>query len=99
MLDHAREALEHAGKRSKQELEKDRVRYLAIVHLVEIVGEAAGRLTPEEQSQYPGIPWREIVGTRNRLVHGYDQVDSEQLWMILKTDLPDLICRLEEHLR
>jgi len=98
MLDHGREALAHVHGKSRKDFEADRLRHLAVVHLVEIVGEAASRVPPDVQSRYPDIPWREIVGTRNRLIHGYDNIDNDQLWKILETDLPDLIPKLEKYL-
>jgi uncharacterized protein with HEPN domain len=63
--------------------------------LLEIVGEAASRIALEEQARHPEIPWSEIVGLRNRLIHGYDVVDLDILWKILTTDLPPLISALE----
>ena len=68
---------------------------LALVRLVEIVGEAANRLPIEDQSRYPSIPWKEIVGMRNRLVHGYDAIDLDVLWDTVRIDLPQLIEELE----
>jgi len=81
--------------RKKENLARDRVLELALVLLIEIVGEAANRLPIEDQARYPSIPWREIVGMRNRLVHGYDAVDLDVLWDTVKEDLPELIKELE----
>ena len=69
MYDHAKEAVELLAGRKKENLARDRVLELALVRLIEIVGEAANRLPIEDQARYPSIPWREIVGMRNRLVH------------------------------
>jgi uncharacterized protein with HEPN domain len=82
-----------AGK--KQIFPSNRVLELALVRLVEIVGEAANRLPIEDQSRYPSIPWKEIVGMRNRLVHGYDAIDLDVLWDTVRIDLPQLIEELE----
>ncbi len=98
MLDHAREALEYSKGATRQGLIADRIRHLALVHLVVVVGEAASRLSPVEQARYPEIPWRNVVGTRNRLIHGYDNVNEEALWEILTHDLPDLVAKLERSL-
>ena len=57
---------------------------LALVRLLEVVGEAASRVPVDERSQYPQIPWSQIVALRNRLIHGYDSVDFDILWQILK---------------
>jgi uncharacterized protein with HEPN domain len=62
---------------------------------VEIVGEAAGRVTNETQVQLPEIPWKEITSTRHRMVHAYDAIDLEILWSIVSLDLPALVKKLE----
>jgi uncharacterized protein with HEPN domain len=68
---------------------------LALVRLLEIVGEAASRVPNDECAKYPEIPWPEIVGLRNRLIHGYDAVDLDILWQIIVHDLPPLIATHE----
>ena len=95
MLDHAREALVLVEGRSRSDLDEDRVLNLAVVRLLEIVGEAAGRVSPEVRERYSAIPWPQIVGLRNRLIHGYDAVDMGILWQILQKDLPPLVQSLE----
>ena len=60
-----------------------------------IVGEAANRVPHEKQSQHPEIPWPQIIGLRNRLIHGYDAVDYDILWQIITEDLPLLVDALE----
>ncbi len=95
MLDAAREAGELARKRSRESLDTDRLFSLASVHLLEIVGEAAGRVSADTRCRYPRIPWQEIVGMRHRLAHGYDDVDLDIVWQVLTHDLPPLIAELE----
>lgn len=70
MLDHAREAMSHARGRSRQDLESDRLLALGLVRLLEVVGEAAARVPENVRAKHPDIPWQEIVGLRNRLIHG-----------------------------
>lgn len=96
MLIYAREAVAMAGQTSLKDLEKDRVMQLAMQKLVEIIGEAANRVSEEVQQGHPGIPWPQIIGMRNRLVHGYDDVNLDILWKIVETDLPPLIQQLED---
>lgn len=91
MLDHAREALALVADLSADEFKADRVLNLALVRLVEIVGEAASRVPEELRIRHPGIPWRQIVGMRNRLTHGYDAIDLDILWEVLSNDLPPLV--------
>jgi uncharacterized protein with HEPN domain len=96
MLDHAREAVAIAKDKTRDDLHTDRILNLALVRLLEIVGEAASRTPLEERAQHNDIPWAQIVGLRNRLIHGYDSVDFEILWQIVNSDLPNLIAKLEQ---
>ena len=98
MLDHAREAIILSKGESLEDLVDDRVLGLAIVRLMEIVGEAANRVPKEERSKHPEIPWTQIISLRNRLIHGYDAIDYEILWHILNHDLPELVISLERTL-
>jgi uncharacterized protein with HEPN domain len=98
MLDHAREAVAMARDRTRSELDTDRQLNLSLVRLLEIIGEAAGRVPAEERVRHPDIPWPEIVGLRNRLIHGYDSVDFDILWQIVSDDLPPLIAAHERAL-
>ena len=91
MLDYAREAVEMAGEKTSEELGKNRQLGLALIHLVELIGEAASQVSRDMQAQYPQIPWPEIISTRNRLIHGYDYVDYDILFDTIKNDLPALI--------
>jgi uncharacterized protein with HEPN domain len=79
MLDHAREAVALAQGKTRSDLDVDRMLNLALVRLLEIIGEAANRIPRDEQAQHPQIPWAQVVSLRNRLVHGYDSVDFDIL--------------------
>jgi uncharacterized protein with HEPN domain len=96
MLDHAREAVQMVQGKTRVDLEGHRMLELALVRLIEVVGEAAARVSEETQRRHGAIPWRAIVGTRNRLVHGYDTVDLDVLWQTVEEDLPLLIVELEK---
>ncbi len=95
MLDHAREAMAVVQGKLRADLDADRVLNLALVRLLEIIGEAANPVPEEEQARHPEIPWPQIVSLRNRLIHGYDSVDFDILWQIVTEDLPPLITSLE----
>lgn len=95
MLDHAREAVAMAEGASRSDLDADRMLALALTHLVEIIGEAAGNVHSEFRETLPDIPWSAIVGMRNRLIHGYAYVDYDILWDTLTNNLPVLIEQLE----
>ncbi|RJO65997.1 MAG: DUF86 domain-containing protein [Myxococcales bacterium] len=95
MLDHAAEAVEMSRGRTPRELDQDRQLNLALVRLMEVVGEAAARVSPETRKEHPSIPWPRVVALRNRLIHGYDEVDFDVLWKILREDMPQLIVELQ----
>ncbi len=96
MRDHAREAVDMVRGRSRADLDTDRQLNLALVRLVEVIGEAANRVSEDFRSRYPQVPWREAVGMRNRIIHGYDVIDFDILWSVLQKDLPPLIEKLEK---
>ncbi len=96
MLDAASEAAALAKGKQRGDIETDRLLGLALVRLLEVLGEAAGRASDETRSRHPAIPWSRIVGLRNRLIYGYDSVDMEVLWAIITKDLPPLIAAVEK---
>jgi uncharacterized protein with HEPN domain len=69
----------------------DEVLFWALVAQVAMLGEAASRVTEESRLRYPEIPWREIVGMRNQLVHGYWSIDPDELWRTIQRDIPVLV--------
>ena len=91
MRDHAREASDLIVGRQRADLDRERVLSLALVQLMQILGEAANRVSEECRNQQPEIPWTQIVALRNRLIHGYDEIDFDILWQILTNDLPPLL--------
>ena len=95
MLNHAREAVDMARDRQREELKQNRMLELALVRLVEIVGEAATRVSDACQQRHAAVPWLQARGMRNRLIHGYDKIDLDVLWDTLGEDLPPLIAELE----
>jgi uncharacterized protein with HEPN domain len=95
MLDFSREAVAMLRGQAESHLASDRMLELALVRLVEIIGEAAARVSSKARARHPQIPWAVIVGMRNRLVHGYDRVDLAVLWETVTHDLPALIRELE----
>lgn len=99
MLSHSREAVQLLTGTSREAFGRDRVLQLASTRLIEIVGEAANRITSEGRQAHPEIPWNRIVGMRNRLVHGYDVIDYDLLWDTVTCDLPPLIESLNKALK
>ncbi len=68
----------------------------AVVRALEIVGEATKRLPMSLREEYPGIPWRGMAGLRDRIVHGYDTVDMEILWAVVKNEIPRIRPQLQQ---
>ena len=93
---YAREAVEISSGKTRQDLDRDRLLNLALTRLLEILGEAANRVPEDIRTQYPDLPWLQMIAVRNRLIHGYDSVDLDVLWVIIQNDLPVLIIRLQE---
>lgn len=96
MLDAAKEAVSFTQGKQRSDLDKDRKLVLAIIRLVEVVGEAAGRISKEVQSAHSQIPWAAIVGMRNHLIHAYFDIDVDRVWDTVHDDLPPLIMALEQ---
>jgi len=81
--------------RKRADLELGDIFQLALTRLVEIIGEAASRVSGPTREKHREIPWSDMVGMRNRLIHGYDVVDLNLLWDTVEIDLPPLIAALE----
>jgi len=75
--DSAKEALSFVKSRTREDLDDERMLSLALVRLVEIMGEAANHISEPCQSKYLKIPWRQIIGMRNRMIHAYFDVDLD----------------------
>ena len=95
MLEAALKVREFVAGLSLDEVRTDEMRALAVVRLLEIIGEAARVVSTDFRDANPEIPWAQIVGLRNRLIHGYDDVDWDVLWGIVSDDLPILIDALQ----
>ena len=95
MLDAAKEALSFASGKSRTDLESNRMLVLALVKDIEIIGEAASRVSEEFKARYSQIPWLEIIGMRNRLIHVYFDVDLDVLWSTVTKNLPQLVVELD----
>jgi uncharacterized protein with HEPN domain len=95
MLDNALKAKTLMRGKTREDLDSDWVDTLALVRLLEVIGEAANRVPDEEQRLRPEIPWSQIIGLRNRLIHGYDAIDLDILWQVVLQDLDPLIESLE----
>lgn len=80
MLDAAREAISFSRGRTRTDLDSDKMLTFALVRAIEIVGEAASKVTAQTRSEFPEMPWQDIVGMRNRIVHAYFDIDLDRVW-------------------
>ena len=99
MLDAAREALTFVRDRGKDDLRTNRMLALSLIKEIEIIGEAASKVSPELKQNLRSIPWADIVGMRNRLIHAYFEVDFDILWDTVSSALDPLILQLETSLQ
>jgi uncharacterized protein with HEPN domain len=91
----ATEAIEFRGQYDEQAFRADIKTQSAVLHKLLIIGEATKRLSPEFREAHSGIPWKDIAGMRDRLIHQYDQVDLKQVWDSLVEGLPVLVAFLQ----
>lgn len=98
MLDAAQEACRFLHDRSPDNLATDTMLNFAVRHAIEIIGEAAGKVSPETRVLLPDIPWQQVTGMRNRLIHAYFDVSPSILWDTVTLSLPALIAALERAL-
>lgn len=96
MYDGAGEIQKFTNGKTRHDLEHDRLLSLAIVHLLEIIGEAANKVTPDFRAKYSQIPWKSIVEMRNRLIHGYYDIDLDIVWKTVTNEIPPLYNSLAE---
>ena len=96
MLNAAREARSFTQNKTRGSLDKSRQLELALVKSIEIIGEAATRITDECRKELSQIPWANIIGMRNRLIHAYFDINRDILWKTVTDDLPPLITELQK---
>ena len=94
MLDAAEEAARFVAGASRSDLDTNRMLAFALVRAIEIVGEAAGKVSQETRIAYPDLPWRDMLGMRNRIIHAYFDIDLDRVWDTVTEDLPPLADRL-----
>ncbi len=94
--DAASEILKYTKGKTRKDFESERILNLSVVHLLEILGEAAAGVSKEVQTQYKKIPWKSIIAMRNRLIHRYFDINLDIVWETIIQDIPPLIPNLKE---
>lgn len=95
MLDATRGALSLVAGKTRQNLNADLMLTLACIRLLEVIGEAASQVSAEFRARYPDVPWNQMIGMRNRLIHAYFDINLDVLWETLANSLPSLLPTLE----
>ena len=96
MLEAAREVVSFSQNETRDSLDIKRMLTLSIVKDLEIIGEAASKVTKKCREETPQIPWQNIISMRNRLIHAYFDINLDIVWTTVIEDLPPLIAELEE---
>lgn len=98
MLEAARDALSFVAGKTREDLSGDRMLALSLVKSIEIIGEAAGKVSSVCKTQFDEIPWPDIIAMRNRLIHAYFDVNLDVVWQTVVQELPQLVAELEKAL-
>jgi len=99
MLDAAETAAGFCRGKSRSDLDSNRMLVFAVVRAIEVIGEAAGQVSDETKAALASLPWRQMSGMRNRLIHAYFDIDLDRLWDTVSADLPPLIAELQAALQ
>jgi uncharacterized protein with HEPN domain len=95
MVEAAQAAQQFMAGRDRAALDQDQMLLFAVVRALEIVGEAATRVSPETRAAMPDVPWQAIIGMRNRVVHAYFNIDRQVVWKTVSAELPQLLPALQ----
>ena len=95
ILEASEKSINFLSDHTKEDLETDEKLALSVIRLLEIVGEAASQVSEDYRAKHPDIPWKNMVALRNRLIHGYFDVDLDIVWDTVNTDLPPVVRLLQ----
>ncbi len=95
MIEACEAAVDFIAGHTREDLDKDRMLFFAVVRAVEIIGEAASKISEGTRAVHDDIPWSAISGMRNRLVHAYFDIDANIVWVAATEEIPALLSRLQ----
>jgi len=98
MLEAAQALCKHMSQKSLSDLEKDRLLLGGVIRELLLIGEAANAVSAQSKAKMTGIPWREVIGMRNQLIHSYFEISYRIIWTTVTEDIPKLISELEKTL-
>ena len=96
MIEFCESVLSFTDGMNQAEFVADRRTYHATLHSLQLIGEAATHIPADVRDAHSEIRWREIIGTRNRIVHAYLGIDDDVVWDIIQTDIPHLVAQLRD---
>lgn len=96
MIETANKALGFIKGLTREDFDNNELLQLSLTHLLQVIGEAARRVSPDFRAAYLTIPWKAIVGMRSKVVHDYLNIDEDVVWNTVKNDLPFLILELQK---
>lgn len=96
MLDTARKAVEFVRGRSRHDLERDDQLRMALLWAIEAIGEGSKQVSEDVKVSAPAVPWQDLARTRDRVIHGYVELDLDIVWEIVTADWQVLIAELEK---
>ena len=94
MIEEAENVATFIAGRAREDLDSDRLLLYALVRAIEVLGEAASKVSADARAAAPDVPWRAIVAMRNRLIHAYAAIDPETVWKAACEDIPVLLTAL-----
>ncbi|TCT18820.1 uncharacterized protein with HEPN domain [Thiobaca trueperi] len=97
MIEAAEDVCRFINGRQRSELDRDRMLLFALVRAIEIIGEAASKVSDDTRQICSDIPWKAMVGMRNRLIHAYFDIDADILWVAATQEIPALLVTLKAH--
>jgi uncharacterized protein with HEPN domain len=95
MRDASRSAIRFVQGRDRADLDTDEMLAFALIRALEIIGEAADKVSETTHASHPSIPWSNIIGMRHKLIHGYFDVDLDIVWKAATEKLPELVAYLD----
>jgi uncharacterized protein with HEPN domain len=91
MVEAGESAVQFVAGHQRADLDEDRMLLFALVRAIEVLGEAASKISEETRATHAGIPWRAIIGMRNRLIHAYFEINTEIVWQTVTQEIPALL--------
>lgn len=95
MIEAANATQSFMAERKRSDLDTDQMLSFALARAIEIIGEAASKVSPETRSATPSVPWVQVIAMRNRLIHAYFHIDNDVIWITVTEEVPELLLALQ----